>query len=502
MHRPPLSRRRFAAALTLSALLLGAAVVPAAHAADRGTGFGTWAPLSRTGWHGSMRVGDVHTYCIHPGLPVATGTTTDHGVSSDVNGLSPQQLVSINYLVGTYGQTDDAVQAASVGWAVKAIVDRDTTLHSWGYEGDDLAGAIDYIMRRVSPENSGAIQTQAVRYLAEAEQVTVPRVGGSLSLSTQEDEPTRGTVSVDIDPSATGVLRLENAVFADTGLAERSDVRGASSYAILAPASASDDGRPYVVRASGSFSVRSAAIRSYSTPDQQESAGPAGPTVFELEATDASARIVQFSPTIETSARIDTRARFVDKVTISAAEGVWPRRSDGSFVVVSAVADVYRTSAFPAESSEIPANLVPVTRLELTTDPAVGAGVYETITDTLPGPGVYTAVWRIERSSQDAESIPYLVPRYAWTERFATPAQTEQLAFAPPSADPIPSPTTTPTAVAVSTPPPSFPAVPAALALTGGPATPAIGVGGAAAVIVLGVLAWRVARRRSAAATA
>lgn len=312
-HSPPPSRRRRAAFAAAVAVLLGAVgLAPAAHAADQGTGFGTWAPLSSTGWHGSMRVGDVHTYCIHPGLPVATGDTTDHGESSDVEGLTPQQLVSINHLVGAYGQTDDPVQAASVGWAVKAIVDRDTTLHSWGYTGDDLRGAIDHIMRRASPEHNVAVQDLALTYLAEAEAMAVPRVGGTLTLTTQADDPTRGTVTADVDPTASGTLRLENAVFADTGAAERSGVVGGIAYAISAPVPASTDGHPYTVRAKGTFSVETAAIRSYSTPGQQESAGPARPTTFELTAEDATTRpcaSCRTSPPPRTSRTDDSSTR-------------------------------------------------------------------------------------------------------------------------------------------------------------------------------------------------
>lgn len=498
-HHPP-SLRRLPAVLTLVAVMLGVAVAPAANAADRGTGFGTWAPLSRTGWHGSMRVADVHTYCIHPGLPVATGTTTDHGVSTDVNGLTPQQLVSINYLVSTYGQTDDSVQAASVGWAVKAIVDRDTTLHSWGYGGNELTEAIDYIMRRASPENSSGIQQRTVQYLSEAEGVPVPRVGGSLTLSMDEDDPTRGALTLDVDPTASGTLRLENAVFADTGSSERAGIQGAATYPIIAPATASDDGRPYVARAAGTFTVRSAAIRYYSTPGQQESAGPAGPTTFTLTAQDASPRPVRFSPRIETAATIDSRGRFIDDVMVSAGDGVWPRHSDGSFVIVSATADVYRTNAFPAESAEIPSNLSPVAHLELRTDPKIGPAVYRTVSAALPGPGVYTAVWRIERTSQDPDSVANFPPRYFWMERFATPAQTEQLAFSPPPADPEPSPTATPATVAAVIPPapPTPPLVPAALALTGLSGPPlAVTSGVSAVAIAVGMYAWRRGRRRA-----
>ncbi|MDQ1084751.1 MULTISPECIES: hypothetical protein [Microbacterium] len=498
MHHPSPPRRRAVAVLTLIAALLGGlGVAPAAQAAERGTGFGTWAPLSRTGWHGSMRVGDVHTYCIHPGLPVATDPTTDHGVSSHVNGLSPQQLISINYLVGTYGQTDDPVQAAGVGWAVKAIADRATTLHSWGYTGESLPEAIDFIMRRASPENSEAVQQRAVHYLAEAEAIAVPRVGGSLTLTARDDDPTRGTVTADVDPSATGTLHLDNAVFADTGRNDRADVHAGQAYDIIAPASASDGGRPYTVRATGSFSVRSAAIRFFSTPGQQESAGPADPTTFALSSEDATPRPVLFAPRIETTARI-ADGRFIDSVTVSAGDGVWPRHADGSFIAVVATADVYRTGAYPAESAEIPSNLTPVMRLDLRTDPEVGAGVYEIPSESLPGPGVYTAVWRVEREAQDAETIPHLPTGYRWQERFASPAQTEQLAPPAPRSEPTPTPTVAPTRAAAPPSPSSAPTLPEALAQTGISAASLGGAGGAAvAVIGLGVTAWAVARRRS-----
>lgn len=502
MHHPPPHRRR-AVSTALALLIATAAVVTApalvaapAHAAERGTGFGTWAPLSSTGWHGSMRVGDVHTYCIHPGLPVATGPTTDHGVQTETTGLSPQQLVSINHLVTTYGQTDDPVQAASVGWAVKAIADRDTTLHSWGYEGDSLRAAIDHIMRRASPENSGAIQDRAEQYLAEAQAVRVPRVGGSLALATDPDDPTRGTVTADVDPDATGGLHLDGAVFADTGSADRSGVVPGTAYPILASPPAGTDGRPYTVRARGAFTVRAAAVRLFTTPGQQESAGPAEPQRFDLTAEDAAPRPQRFSPRIRTLAHLDD-GRFVDEVTFTPGEGLWPRHADGSFVSLRARADIYRTGAFPAEAAEIPAGLNPVAHLELTTDPALGPGAYTTATThPLPGPGVYTAVWRIERTDQDPATLPHLPTRYVWVERFATPAQTEQLVAPPPTAA-TPAPTPTPTLL-----PPAAPAPPAAAALasTGISIAGAPAVGGlAAAAIAAGIVSAVVARRRTAA---
>ncbi|MFF8186232.1 hypothetical protein ACF044_03110 [Microbacterium sp. NPDC016588] len=503
MHHPPPPRRRLLrTALTLALIAVGVATVPVlatapAHAAEQGTGFGTWAPLSWTGWHGSMRVGDVHTYCIHPGLPVATGTTTDNGETSDVNGLTPQQLVSINHLVTTYGQTDDPVQAAGVGWAVKAIVDRDTTLHSWGYHGDSLREAIENVMRRASPENSAAVQDRAERYLAEAATIRVPRVGGSLDLTIDADDPTRGTITADVDPDATGGLHLDGAVFADSGSADRTSVEPGKPYAILASPPTDSDGRPYSVRARGAFTVRAAAVRHFTTPGQQESAGPAGPVRFDLTGEDATPRPLRFSPRLQTHARLE-EGRFVDEVELSAGEGVWPRHSDGSFVRIRARADLYRTGSFPAESAEIPAGLDPIAHLELTTHPGVGAGSYTVATDEpLPGPGVYTAVWRIERADQDAETVPHLPGRFAWVERFATPSQTQQLVTPPPPAPaetPTPTPSTTPAAV-VPSPAEAPPAV--ALASTG-VSTAGLATGGTVAAVAMaaGLAALVLARRR------
>lgn len=196
-------------------------------------------------------------------------------------------------------------------------------------------------------------------------------------------------------------------------------------------------------------------------------------------------------PHISTSAHLQD-GRFVDEVTVS-SDGPWPRHEDGSFVVITATADVFATSSFPAESDEIPEGLDPVGHLELRTDPDTGGGVYRVQSDALPGPGVYTAVWRIDRSAQDAETMPHLAPGFVFVERFASPSQTAQLAV-PPPVRVVPTP-------AASTPPPATPnptaAAPAALAATGISAATIGGTGGLAAVVLaMGAAAYWIARRR------
>lgn len=503
MHHPPPARgagRRLLGLALAGAAIVGIALVaPTAQGADRGSGFGTWAPLSAQGWHGSMIAGDAHTYCVNPGEPVPTGTSTDMGISTEANGMSPQQLVSINHLVSSYGQTDDPVQAAAVGWAVKAIADLDTTLHSWGYPGESFPEAIDWIMRRVAPDANPAIQERAQQYLAEAAGIAPPDTDGSLALTTDGDDPSRGTITADVDPHAVGELHLENAVFSDTGSPDRADVHDGDAFAITA-SHPDGDLRPYTVRARGSFVARSAAIRLFVTTGQQETAGPGGVTVFEVAGQDAAPRPVRFSPRIETRAYIDDDGRFVDAVTFLADDGVWPQRADGSPVPIRATAELYRTNAFPAESDVVPAGVEPVETLETWSDPGTGAGtVHTTSAEPLPGSGVYTAVWRIERAAQDPDVATHLPNDYVWQERFADPTQTAQWAPAPPaSPTPAPTPVVTMTVVEEPARPADAPA-PAALATTGadGPALAGLSAGGAALALVGGLVAAVVHRRRT-----
>lgn len=436
---PPSRHPLWAAAVFLA--LIAAAVfgaAPPASAASQGAGFGTWAPLSAFGWHGSMIVDGVHTYCILPGLPAPTGPSTDHGVRGDAAGLSPQQLAGINHLVTTYGQTDDPVQAASVGWAVKAIADRDTTLHSWGYAGDSLAAAIDGVFSRLSPEHSAAIQQKAEAYYAEGMAVVVPGSDATLSLSTDDADPRRGTVRLTGGAGTSAVLRLENAVFVASGTAELAGVAPDTAHEILA-APPDGSGAPFTVRATGTVSASIApAVRYFTAEGQQHTAGPGGSVAYEIAASDATPRPVIFSPGITTqvAAPEATAGPFVDDVTLAAVEGVWPRAADGSHIALRAAAVVYRTDDAPV-GPEIPAHAAAVGELELITDPARGGGTYRVTSEwELPGPGYYTAVWEIAAAAQHPETARHLERDYRWVEEFAAATQIVHVPTPPAPAPP------------------------------------------------------------------
>ncbi len=466
-------------------LLLALDVVapPRADAAERGVGFGTWAPVSAYGWHGSMLIDGVHTYCITPGAPAPTGPSSDHGISGSAAGLSPQQLAGINLLVSSYGQTQDPVQAAAVAWAVKAIANREETLHAFGYRGDSLAEAIHWTLSALAPQHDRAVQERAVAYYDEALRAahTATAASGSLVFSTDAADHRSGTVRVDATSAATGTVTLVNAVFADSGSPTRDGASVGSAYSIRTVPPA--EGRAYAVSGTGRFRAGlPAAVRHYTTPGGQETAGPAGVIEFEVAGSDAVPRVPPFSPSISTRvpARETAGGPYLDEVTFTADAGSWPRAEDGSYLPVTAGAVVYRTDVEPVPGSPVPAAASVVGTLRVTTDPLIGPMGPYTVTSPweMNTPGFYTAVWSVSAADQVAAVVAHTGPDFVWMERFGEPSQVAVVA--PPSAastPPPPAPTETPAPDGeVAANPPS-----AALAATG---TDTAAVRGPAAIAV------------------
>jgi hypothetical protein len=464
-------------------LLIDVVAPPRADAAERGVGFGTWAPISAYGWHGSMLIDGVHTYCITPGAPAPTGPSTDHGISGSAAGLSPQQLAGINLLVSSYGQTQDPVQAAAVAWAVKAIANREETLHAFGYRGDSLAGAIHWTLSALAPEHDRAVQERAVAYYDEAAGVaqTSTTASGSLVFSTDAADHRSGTVRVDATSAAIGTVTLDNAVFADSGSPTLDGASVGSTYAIRTVPPA--EGRAYAVSGTGRFRAGlPAAVRHYTTPGGQETAGPAGVIEFEVAGADAAPRVPPFSPSISTRvpARETEGGPYVDEVTFAADAGSWPRAEDGSYLPVTAGALVYRTDVGPVPGSAVPAEASVVGTLRVTTDPLIGPTAPYTVTSPweMTTPGFYTAVWSVSAADQVAAVVAHTGPDFVWVERFGEPSQVAVVA--PPPAEATPPPP-----APVETPAPAGEVVPnppsAALAATG---TDTAAVRGPAAIAV------------------
>ncbi|NYF17597.1 hypothetical protein HDC37_002442 [Microbacterium sp. AK009] len=421
--------RLLAASVVLSVAVVAGMVFSAApaFAAERGTGFGTWAPVSAYGWHGSMLVDGVHTYCILPGLPLPTGPSIDHGISGSAAGLSAEQLTRINHLVSTHGQTDDPVQAAAVGWAVKAIANWDETLRQFGYEGDSLAGVVDRVFSRLAPEHNAAVQQRAVAFYDEAMRIRTGTPVGSLVFTVDPVDHRSGTVRVETSAAgAVGTVTLVDAVFADTGTATREGMTAGTEYAITTAPPA--PGRAYTVSGTGRFSGGVApAVRHVTTAGAQDTAGPGGPATFDVAGADTSPRVPLFSPSITTqvASRYVPGGAFVDDVTVTLADGDWPRSADGSPLPIAATAEVYRTAWEPAEpQASVPGDAEPVGSLTLVTGDQGGEVSYRVTSDwELPGPGFYTAVWTITREAQNEEVAAHLPAEFSWVESFGVRSQ-------------------------------------------------------------------------------
>lgn len=428
-------------------VVIGAVVITMpVRAASQGAGFGTWAPTSIYGWHGSMLVDGVHTYCILPGLPAPTGATTDNGVSGSAAGLNPAQLTAINLLVTKYGQTDDPVQAASVGWAVKAIANWNETLHAFGYPGDSLQGAINWTFSALAPASNRAVQSLAAGYYAEATGTPAGSLGGSGSLAFTIDpaDAARGTVIAHTDVAGVaGTVTLERAVFADTGIPTREGVTADTAYAIVA--TPPESGEQFRVRGTGTFrGGYHAAVRHFTTSGGQDTAGPAGITEFTVSGEDTADRQTTFAPTISTQviSRYVAGGTFVDDVTFASARGAWPRTIDGGYLPVSATGTVYRTSTepvTPASDGAIPPDAEVVATLATTTTAGTGPTVPYRVESSvpLPGPGFYTAVWQIRADAQSVDTQRLLDEGYTWTEPFGEQPQIMMVSAVSSRAQPV-----------------------------------------------------------------
>lgn len=422
--------------VALAAVLLAASVLVSAtpaHAASRGTGFGTWAPVSPYGWHGSMLVDGVHTYCILPGAPAPTGASVDHGVRTAVLDLSPRQLRGINLLVTKYGQTSDPVQAAAVAWSVKAIVDWDAALHHYGYRGSSLAGAINWTFSALAPAHNAAVQARAVAYYNEATRIGADgsAARGTLAFTTDPADHRHGTVTAKTVAGSTGSITLSGAKFVLTGSSTLARASAGVAYEIRT--TSTTEGRPHTVRGTGTFSAGfAAAVRHYTTRGGQDTAGPGGGTRFEIAGADATPRAAAFVPAISTQvgARYSAGGPFVDDVTVTVEDGEWPRNKAGDYLPLTASATVYRTDAEPSPSARAPADAVEVGRLTLVTEPGTGPDRPYRVTSewTAGDPGFYTAVWSIRRGEQPDPAALRLANDYAWTEEFGVASQVMMVA--------------------------------------------------------------------------
>ena len=262
-------------ALILAVLgLLFVGALPA-HAATKNAGIADLTPYG--GYLGNYLAPDgSRVYCIDSPLPWPSGATSDPAqvdtlVTTWGSMLPAADVQNLNYVLVTYGQTDDPVQAAAVAAFVNAYTSgwaRDLgagyAAGAWYLNGDPTVTAVYDTIWADAQANAAPTGTATVLLDVDA-----------------------GTVAVTASPaSAGGTLTLVGAVRTDTG---ESTFPVSSNDVIPITGTPDDDDLEYTIGATATFTVvtpAGASLVLYTTPDQQRTirGGAPGSIAFSAQA--------------------------------------------------------------------------------------------------------------------------------------------------------------------------------------------------------------------------
>ncbi len=267
-------RRLLALLLAVLGLLLIGALP--AHAATKNAGIPDLTPYG--GYLGNYLAPDGYrVYCIDSPLPWPSGDTSgptavDSLVTTWGSTLPAAEVQKLNYVLLTYGQTDDPVQAAAVAAFVNAYTS------GWARDlGAGYAAGAWYL-------NGNATVTAVYDTIwADAEANAAP-----VGAATVKVDPDAGTVTVTASPAAaTGTLTLAGAVRTDTGEAT---FPVASNEVVPITGTPRDDEQQYTISAHADFAAATTAAPAlvlYTTADQQRTirGGAPGSLTFTADAS-------------------------------------------------------------------------------------------------------------------------------------------------------------------------------------------------------------------------
>lgn len=456
--RPQTSRRgvfsRVAAGVAVASIALTGAVVVMAPAQAAGLGAGFGPANDYLG--GYVAPDGSIVYCIDPGIDSPSpGTTTDAGLAGagftassqtgsggagPTNTLDADTAARINYVVSTYGQTWDNVEAAAVHFVVQYLGNPHGMFATSKYNGPHtLESFINYTAFSSSNGNSGAIQARARAIVDAAMTITAaPTNGGTGQLDFAVDPVNNyaGTVAMNGTTGASGTITLVNGVFVDTGTSTISGATTGTSYQVrgVVPevGAAADqagtryvEGGTYKIWGSGTFTAPGDGfapnVHLWNTGSQQRTVGPGEKSLsqFNVAGEDPVTRGVQFLPVLGTSAPRFHEAgeAMTDEVTFSTVtddNGVnnpWASNPNTGYVPVTAEGTLYGPFASqPAESAEVPADAPVAGTATITTSAADGPTVAYTGTsdEVIAESGFYTWVWSVDWHSQSQRGQYYL----------------------------------------------------------------------------------------------
>lgn len=408
----------------LAALFAAGAVIPSASAATTGAGIPGITPFG--GYLGNYLAPDgTRVYCIDSGRDwpsgatgsgtVVTSLTTEAGVE-----LPAQVVRKLSYVLSKYGQTANPVQAAAVNAVIYAYTSDRAASHGAGIEvGRYFIGDHAEVLARFT-----AIWNDMAAYSGEVAPVA--------SVEITMSGPVEGVVAVtSTHPGAVGVLELEGAVDAATGLASI-PITGQQTVAILGLPPA--DAPQYSIGARAEFTTTtrlSGAVTVYSTGSQQRTIRDAGQRsrAFEAEAVLGPIAL-PFAPILTSKvadAVVDVGDSIIDTLVAGIATGpAWPQR-DGVPIPVVAHGTLYGPFDARPDLADEPGADAPIAGTETLT--LTGPGEYRSsgsVIATLPGH--YTWVWRIDAAAQPVEVQATLPTGYRFADRFGLPDESLEVA--------------------------------------------------------------------------
>ncbi|MFC4223271.1 hypothetical protein [Lysinibacter cavernae] len=427
-------------------MLLGTLIMPTASAQavlQPGPGYSLTVYNNLTMFGGYVAPDGSIAYCLEWGKYAPTEAswpTVDAGVLADYNAWGAAELARINFIVSTWGQTQDPVQAAATALSIWTRHPSSATASVPDYSDGHwaLAEAIP------DPAVRGQVIALKDQILAAANAYNPTPVAGvgELGLTLDRQIAERGIVSVrGVPEDATGTLAFTGASASDTGARMVSGVRN-GSVVNFTMHEADNKLNSLQVGISGVFSTPdrpSSEIRVWRTAQNAQDVASPGPkhpgTRFEL--TNAATREgLYFEPTVVTqvpSERVERGTTFSDTVKFSLAEGSrpWRRLVSGEYIPVTAVCRAYGpTLERPAVSALPPDDAVPIGQPISVTS----ASHLDPTTQWLPvdfgvaaeQAGYYTYVCSVDAAEQaDERAVQAIQPNYHYQHEYGLAAETQ-----------------------------------------------------------------------------
>lgn len=405
-------------------LVVGATVDDApATAATMGAGIRGITPYG--GYLGNYIAPDgTRVYCMDSSRAWPSGSTGDGSVTSSLtttggSAVDSTDLRRMNWVLSTYGQTDDPIQAAAVAAVVYAYTSTRAQTHGAGH----AAGA-HYIGA------NAAVRGAYDDIFSEAQTRSVPLSSGSASLDITMANPWDGYVAISTSSAnARGTLTLSGAVDVSTG---RSEVQVGNGSVIVIRSTPRDEDTSHVVSARARFTASTGAtstVTMFETGSQQRTVRGGHPSAITFEASDASEQLdVRFAPIVRTavvSEFVTPGQRFVDGVTAAVLQGAteWRRLADGSYLPVVAHGTLYGPFTERPHPSPVPPADAPIVGSESLT--LSGPGTASSPGSLVaPTAGFYTWVWSIAAEAQPEAVRRHLPDEYSFSDDFGLVAET------------------------------------------------------------------------------